>query len=131
MVGAGSVVTGVELAVLDERNDRLVVVSSSPRRPWGDLSSDDNAVMHRVLEVASEPSDLVPQPLQRRSLVLPIGPHLVTFSCAEHGRICVLWSRHGPGVLVQARAILPEAIELIQLADGTGYVARSFLDPSG
>jgi hypothetical protein len=115
-------VTAVELAVLEERTDTLVVVSSSPRRPWDNLSTDEEALRQLVTEVASTPEDLLNHDLDRRSLVLRIGENLVTFSCAVHGRISVLWSLHGPGILVQGRNVPPEAIELVALADAGPYL---------
>jgi hypothetical protein len=80
------------------------------------------ALRQRVMEVASAPEDLLTHDLDRRSLVLRIGENLVTFSCAVHGRISVLWSRHGPGILVQARNVPPETIELVALTDAGPYL---------
>ena len=122
----GGLVTAVELAVFDEPADRIVIVSSSPRRPWGDLESADDALAHLALEVASQPEDLAAHAPERRSLALPIGPNLVTFGCTVHGRISVLWSTHGPGILVQARNVAPDDIELVPLADAGAYIEGSF-----
>ena len=127
----GTLVTAVELAVFDELADRLVVVFSSPRRPWGELEADKEALLQRAMEVASQPEDLMPHALERRSLVLPVGQNLVTFSCAARGRISVLWSRHGPRILVQARNVAPDAIELVPLTDAGPYVEGSFPDVPG
>jgi hypothetical protein len=124
----GGLVTAVELAVSDEPADRLVVVSSSPRRPWGELEkgTGDDAVVRLAMAIASQPGDLTAHALERRSLALPIGENLVTFGCATHGRISVLWSSHGPGILVQARTVAPEDVELVPLADAGPYVEGSF-----
>jgi hypothetical protein len=83
------------------------------------------------MEIASQPEDLVAHALERRSLVLPIGQNLVTFWCAARGRISVLWSSHGPGILVQARNAVPDDIELVPLADADSYVEGSFPDAAG
>jgi hypothetical protein len=108
--------------VFDERTDALVVMSTSPRRPWGNLSTDEKALRQRVMEVASAPEDLLTHDLDQRTLVLRIGENLVTFSCAVHGHFSVLWSRHGPGILVQARNVPPEAIKLVALTDLGPYL---------
>lgn len=127
----GGLVIAIELAVFDEPADRLVVVCSSPRRPWGDPATDEDALARLMMEVASQPDDLADHALERRSLVLLIGQNLVTFGCASHGRISVLWSSHGPGILVQARNVAPGDIELVPLADADTYVEGSFPRAAG
>lgn len=119
---SGPIVTGVELGLFDEDSDTLVIVSSSPRRPWEEISTDDAALLRRVMEVASAPQDLEAHGFVRSSVVLSINGHLVTFACVCHGRTTLMWSRHGPGVLVQARNLAPEEIELEVLADAGSYV---------
>jgi hypothetical protein len=119
---AGPVVTCIELGLFDESNDTLVVVSTSPRRPWDSMSTDDEALFRRIMEMASAPQDLEPHGYIRSSLVLEMSGHLVTFACVCHGRITVLWSRHGPGILVQARNLPPQDIELVMLPDAGPYV---------